>query len=111
MLQMQLPPLLQPQGHQLKKPSKGVKGYPDGWQRVLNSAKDVVRETVLTKHPFPSSHLSRVTADECFHKALATECGANGLVLEPGTFSDHAVTSRSFFHKKGSRGPNQWFKS
>lgn len=73
-----------PQDSQPKKPSKGIKSYPDGWQKLLNIAKDVVRGSVLIKHPFPSPSLTRITANESFHEVQASEC-ANGLILEPGT--------------------------
>lgn len=66
------------------KPSKGLKAYPDGWQKVLNGAKDVVRGSVLVKEPFPSSHMARIAVNEAFHEVLASECTENGLVLEPG---------------------------
>ena len=56
--QVALPTIPQPPAHQSKKPLKGIKGYPDGWQQVLNGAKDVVRGSVLIKDPFPSLHLA-----------------------------------------------------
>lgn len=79
------PPPPQPQAiRTLKKPSKGVKAYPHGWQQVLNGAKDVVRGTVLVKELFPNTNPARVTVGEAFHEVLASECNINGLVLEPG---------------------------
>ena len=84
-LQVQLPSLLQSQGHEQKKPSKGIKGYPDGWQLLLNSAKDLVRTSVLFKNPFPSPNISRTMVDECFNEAFVAKCSTNELVLEPGT--------------------------
>lgn len=91
---------LQPQGPQSKKPSKGVKGYPDGWQTLLNSAKDVVRGSILLKNPFPGANLARITVTEGFHEALSLECGTNGLVLEPGSYSDELQTISLRLHKK-----------
>ena len=40
--QVTLPTIPQPPAHQSKKPLKGIKGYPDRWQQVLNGAKDVI---------------------------------------------------------------------
>jgi hypothetical protein len=81
-----LPTVLQPpsQARPSKKPSKGIKAYPDGWQQVLAGAKDVVRGSVLIKDPFPTPNLARITVNEAFHEVLASECNTNGLVLEPG---------------------------
>ena len=80
------PPMcpVQPQNNRTKA-SKGIKGYPDGWRQVLNSAKDIVRSLVLLKEPFPGPGQARIIVNECFHEALTTECN-NGLVLEPGMF-------------------------
>jgi hypothetical protein len=61
-----------------------MKAYPDGWQKVLNGAKDVIRGTVLIKDPFPTPNLARITVNEAFHEVVASECTSNGLVLEPG---------------------------
>ncbi|KAF9781496.1 hypothetical protein BJ322DRAFT_1022910 [Thelephora terrestris] len=78
----------QPQG----KPSKGIKAYPDGWRQVLNSAKDIVRSSILLKDPFPAPGQARITVNECFHEAVTTEC-RDGLTLEPGfTWSDSMMS-------------------
>ena len=77
--QVQPPPASQLQ----PKTSKGIRGYPDGWRKVLNSAKDIVRTTILLKDPFPAPGQVRITVNECFHEVLTTKC-QNGLVLEPG---------------------------
>ena len=83
MLQVQSPTIVsQPQNHQAKA-SKGVKGYPDRWREVLNSAKDIVRSSILLKEPFPGPRQARVTINECFHEAHTTVC-KNGTILEPG---------------------------
>ena len=76
---------MQPQLKQTKS-SKGIKAYPDGWQQVLNSVKDIVRSSILLKVPFPGPNQARVAVNEAFHEALAIECN-NGLVLTPGMFS------------------------
>jgi hypothetical protein len=82
-LQAQLPATIpQPQTHQAKV-SKGVRNYPDGWQRVLNGAKDVVRSSILLKEPFPGPNQARITVNECFHEVFAAEL-TDGLILEPG---------------------------
>lgn len=65
------------------KTSKGIRGYPDGWRQVLNSAKDIVWCSVLLKDPFPGPGQAQITTNECFHEALTTEC-ENGLVVENG---------------------------
>lgn len=83
MLPVQPPAVLQPPGNK-SKPSKGIKGYPDGWQQVLNSAKDVVRASILLKNPFPGSSLARVVVNECFYEAFTTECNTNGVIVESG---------------------------
>ena len=67
------------------KTSKGVKGYPNGWQRVLNRAKDTICSSILLQEPFLGSTRARVVATECFHEAMRIEIG-NGTVLEPGVF-------------------------
>lgn len=77
------PNATQPQPNQKK--SKGIKAYPNGWQQVLNSAKDIVRSSILLKVPFPSPNQARVITNESFHEALSSECN-NGLVLKSGTF-------------------------
>ena len=117
-LQVPLPAILQSQVHHpqvnlSKKPSKGIKGYPDGWQKVLNGAKDIVRGSVLIKDPFPTPNLARITVNEAFHEVLASECSNNGLVLEPGTSfrRNHGPLSNDSMSKQGSHGPNRWFKS
>ena len=84
-LQVQPPTTVpQPRSDQVKV-SRGVKGYPDGWRQVLNSAKDIVRSSILLKNPFPGPAQARVSVNECFHEALTNEC-ENGTVLEPGMF-------------------------
>jgi hypothetical protein len=72
----------QPRSCKTKK-SRGVKGYPDGWRQVLNSAKDIVRSSILLEDPFPGPTRARVSVNECFHEALTSEC-EGGLVLESG---------------------------
>ena len=86
--------------NQPKQCSKGIKAYPDGWQTVLNTAKDVVRGTVLIKNPFPSPNLACITANKAFHEAVATECGTNGLILEPGEYTSHIVNSSLIPYRK-----------
>lgn len=84
-LQIQPPAAVpQPQSGHVKM-SRGVKGYPDGWRQVLNSAKDIVRSSILLTDPFPGPAQARVSVNECFHEALTNEC-ENGTVLEPGMF-------------------------
>ena len=74
----------QSQVHPSKQRSKGIKAYPDGWKKVLNGAKDVVRGSVMIDEPFPTPDLARITVTEAFHEVLTSECKVNGLVLEPG---------------------------
>lgn len=77
------PPTVVPPQHNRTKSSKGIKAYPDGWQQVLNKAKDIVRSSILLKVPFPGPNQARVTVNESFHEALAAECN-DGLILEAG---------------------------
>lgn len=78
--------------------SRGIKGYPDGWRQVLNSAKDIVRSSILLKDPFPGPGQARITVNECFHEALTTEC-RNGLILEPGMLlADGSAYQQSLTH-------------
>ena len=86
--------------NQPKQRSKGIKAYPDGWWTVLNTAKDIVRGTVLIKNPFPSPNLTHITANEAFHEAVATECGTNGLILKPGEYTLHIVNSSLIPYQK-----------
>lgn len=100
-----------PQGTASKKPSRGIKAYPDGWQKVLNSAKDVVRGSVLVKDPFPSANIARIAVSEAFHEVQASECNVNGLVLEPGMSPLMRLQPFSSLHKKqDSHGPKRWFR-
>ena len=73
------PPSQTPKG----KGSKGIKAYPNGWRKVLNYAKVIMRSTVLITQPFPPPGKARVTANECFHEALTVEC-EDGANVEPG---------------------------
>ena len=77
-------PTPQPQDTNAKT-SKGVKGYPNGWQWVLNHAKDTICSSILLQEPFLGSTRARVVATKCFHKAMRIEIG-NGMVLEPSVF-------------------------
>ena len=80
---LQLPlPVPQPQASQTKA-SKGVRSYPDGWRKVLNLAKDIVRASVLLQEPFPRPAQAHITATECFHEAVTIECD-DGAKLESG---------------------------
>jgi len=96
-LQAQSPATIsQPQTRQAKV-SRGVKGYPDGWRQVLNSAKDIVRSSILLKEPFPGPRQARITVNECFHEAHTTEC-ENGTILEPGmVFVTNATSPLTIF--------------
>lgn len=66
-----------------EKTSKGIRAYPDGWRKALNTAKDIVRSTILLKQPFPEPGKARISANECLHEAVITEC-ESGTILEPG---------------------------
>ena len=90
-LPVQVSAILPSHTNQPKKSSKGIKAYPDGWQTVLNTAKDIIRGSVLIKNLFPSPNLARIAANKGFHQAVAAECSDNGLVLEPGRFSPVAL--------------------
>jgi hypothetical protein len=79
------PPAPHPHEHHAK-PSKGIKAFPEGWRKVLNHAKDIVRASVLLQEPFPGPPRARVIVNECFHEAVTTECDLNKVILEPGTF-------------------------
>ena len=89
-LPVQVSAILPSHTNQPKKSSKGIKAYPDGWQTVLNTAKDVVHGSVLIKNPFPSPNLTWIAANKGFHEAVAAKCSDNGLILEPGRFSPAA---------------------
>ncbi|KAF9777993.1 hypothetical protein BJ322DRAFT_1214923 [Thelephora terrestris] len=74
------------------KPSKGIKGYPDEWRKILIASKDVVRASILLKHPFPGPHLARITVNECFHEVFTTARN-DGVIPEPGfSWSEHMLT-------------------
>lgn len=74
------------------KASRGIKNYPDGWRKILNSAKDLVRSSILLDEPFPGPHQARVAATESLHEAYTTECDS-GTVAEPGMISAANTTS------------------
>ena len=110
-----LPPQLsairqsQPPVHNSKKPSKGIKAYPNGWRKVLNGAKDIVQGSVLIKNPFPSPDLTQTAIIEAFHEVLASEC-ISGLILEPGASLLIELLTTSLHHhkKQGFRGASRW---
>jgi len=62
-----------------------MKDFPDGWRQVLNSAKDIVRSSILLTEPFPGPVRARICVSECFHEAVINEC-EGGTNLEEGTF-------------------------
>ena len=48
-LPVQVSTILPSHTNQLKKSSKGIKAYPDGWQTMLNTAKDVIHRSVSSR--------------------------------------------------------------
>ena len=80
--QLPSPTTVESQGGE--KVSKSVKGYPDGWRKILNNAKDTVRSGLLLKQPFLESGKARLTVTDAFHEVQSAEC-ENGMVLERGT--------------------------
>ena len=92
-LPLQLSTILPSQGGQSRKASKGIKAFPDRWQKVLNIAKDVAQGWMSLKNPFPTSKLAHLHVNKAFHEVLVAECDTNGLVLEPGAHPLSLTTS------------------
>lgn len=78
----------------MKKTSKGIRGYPDTWRSVLNTAKDAVRADMIINEPFLTPAKTRGMVTERFHEVQLAMQDAK-IIPEPGELISAEATPKS----------------
>lgn len=73
-----------------KNPAETLKFYPDGWQAVLQMAKQHWRLYVATENPFPNRSANLKDAADILAKAIQ-QFKEEGYVLESGCISCYVL--------------------